>query len=238
MVSEVRGRRLNILAISAGLVLGVTVVAAGVILPVLLLLRTQDAELHRWSEIGQAVTPVGVLFSGVAFIAIALTLLLQNRELRNQRDELAIAREEQMRSSEIALRELHTGLIRMAIDDPELRQVWPEMAPGLVVSKKDHYCNLILNLQKVAYETHTIELGELRGALRYLMASSDMYSFWAKARSARLAITGGDDAEDFFTAEVDGAFSAASPPRAHSPFRLLRSALLQRLARRPPRRAR
>ncbi|MFC6081515.1 DUF6082 family protein [Sphaerisporangium aureirubrum] len=218
-----RRRWLNVLLINLALLLGVTVVAAGVVLPVSYLLHIDAAELHRWSEIGQAVTPVGIFFSGIAFIAIAVTLFLQSRDLRNQREELAIAREEQIRSGEIALRELHTDLIRMAIDDPELRQVWPEITVGVDITKKDHYCNLILNLQKVAYETHTIELAELRGALRYLMASRDMYSFWAKARTARVAVTSGDEAEDFFTAEVDSAFSAASPPQPRTlrPHRLL-----------------
>ncbi|MCT9931569.1 DUF6082 family protein [Planotetraspora sp. A-T 1434] len=172
--------------------------------------------------------PSRCLLSGIAFVAIALTLFLQGRELRNQREELTIAREEQLRSSEIALRELHTDLIRMAIDDPELRQVWPEMAPGVTGTKKDHYCNLILNLQKVAYETHTIELAELRGALSYLMASPDMYSFWRKARAARVAVTGGDGAEDFFTAEVDKAFSSAPPLKAKGLHRLLSDAFARR----------
>jgi hypothetical protein len=173
-----------------------------------------DATLSRWSQIGQALEPVGVFFSGVAFIGIALTLFLQSRELQNQRVELAITREEQQRNSEVALRQLHTDLIKMAISDRELREVWPPIAPGIAETKKDHYCNLILNLQKVAYEAHTIELAELRGALRYLMASRDMYRFWTKARSARGAITTGDEAEDFFTAEVDKAFADATPPRA------------------------
>ncbi len=83
-------------------------------------------------------------------------------------------------------------------------------------TKKDRYCNLILNLQKVAYEAHTVELAELRGALRYLMASRDMYRFWAKTRAARGAITSGDEAEDFFTVEVDMAFANATPPRPRS----------------------
>ncbi|MEV7808597.1 DUF6082 family protein [Microbispora sp. NPDC088329] len=159
------------------LLLSVAVVAVSILLPVLLLVRLDDEELDRWSQIGQALTPIGIFFSGIAFVVIALTFVLQGRELRNQREELSIAREEQVRSSEIALRELHTALIRMAIDDPELRQVWPEMVPGVPGTKKDLYCNLILNLQKVAYETHTIELAELRGALEFLMASPDMYAF-------------------------------------------------------------
>jgi hypothetical protein len=104
----------------------------------------------------------------------------------------------------------------MAITDRELRQVWPPISPGVAETKKDHYCNLILNRQKVAYEAHTIELAELRGALQHLMTSRDMYLFWKKARAARGAITSGDEAEDFFTAEVDLAFGSTTPPSRRS----------------------
>lgn len=200
-------------AIGAALVAGLSLVAAGVVVPVVLLLRVDDRTLSRWSQIGQALEPVGVFFSGVAFVGIAVTLFLQGRELQNQREELTITREEQQRNSEIALRQLHTDLIKMAISDRELREVWPPIAPGVAETKKDHYCNLILNLQKVAYEAHTIELAELRGALKNLMSSPDMYAFWRKARAARGAVTGGDEAEDFFTAEVDRAFAAVDPTK-------------------------
>jgi hypothetical protein len=98
--------------------------------------------------------------------------------------------------------------------------VWPQIGPGVEETRKDHYCNLILNLQKVAYETNTIELAELRGALTYLMASADMRAFWSKARAARAAVTDADAAEDFFTREVDHAFVAAAPSASEMPTRL------------------
>lgn len=180
-ISQIRRQWVRVPGVCIVLLLSLAFVTASILLSVLLLMRMGDRELDRWSQIGQALTPVGIFFSGIAFIVIALTFVLQGRELRNQREELSIAREEQMRSSEIALRELRTALIRMAIDDPELRQVWPEMVLGVPKTKKDLYCNLILNLQKVAYETRTIELDELRGALEFLMASPDMYSFWRKS---------------------------------------------------------
>jgi hypothetical protein len=113
-----------------------------------------------------------------------------------------MTRQEQARSSEVILRQLHTDVIKMAIEDPDLLVVWPQMLPGVSETKKDHYCNLILNLQKVAYEADTIELAELRGALNYLMTSHDVYLFWQKARTARIGVTGGDEAEDFFTSET------------------------------------
>jgi hypothetical protein len=140
------------------------VVAASLAVPTLLLLHTDDRTLNRWSQIGQALSPVGVFFSGIAFIGITLTLFLQRSELHNQREELGIAREEQQRSSEIALRQLHTDLIKMA---------------------------------------------------------------WEKARSARMNVTSGDEAKDLFTAEIDRAFAAASPPRPQSLIRLLRHAIGQ-----------
>lgn len=225
-----RGPRPAVIAIA--LAVGFTLISASVAVPVVLLLFVDDAALARWSQIGQALEPVGVFFSGVAFIGIALTLFLQSRELQNQREELAITREEQQRTSEVALRQLHTDLIKMAIHDPELREVWPPIAPGIAETKKDHYCNLILNLQKVAYEAHTIELAELRGALRYLMASRDVHDFWTKARAARGAITTGDEAEDFFTAEVDRAFISVTPPRPKGLIHTLNSAVSRRRGRR------
>ncbi|MBB4778840.1 hypothetical protein F4557_007258 [Actinomadura catellatispora] len=125
-----------------------------------------------------------------------------------------MAQEEQARSSEVAMRELHTDLIKMAIEDSELRSVWPAPAPapGEHTTRKDHYCNLILNLQKVAYETRTIELPELRSALRFLMTSPDMRAFWSRSRPSRVSITDGDDTEDTFTAEVDAAYTDTIAP--------------------------
>lgn len=209
-------RRLRVILISASVLAGAISIAASVAVPIILLLRLDDRQLNRWSEIGQALSPVGIFFSGIGFLAVAFTLLTQRRELQNQHDELSIALEEQSRASEVAMRRLHTDLIKMAIDDPELLTVWPDIAPGNMSSKKDHYCNLILNLQKLAYEARTIELAELRGALGYLMTSRDMYLFWSKVRSARLQVTSGDKGEDLFTAEVDRAFDAASPPPPRS----------------------
>ncbi len=199
-------------AVGMAVVLGVAAVAASLVLPVVLLLRVDDRTLDRWSKIGEAVSAVGVFFSGAAFIGIALTFFLQRRDLQNQRSQLNVALEDQRRSSEVSLRQIHTDIVKMAIDDGELLGVWPEMGPGIKETRKDHYCNLVLNLQKVAYETRTIELEELRGALRHLMTSSDIHSFWARVREARGAVTGGDEGEDFFTAEVDAAFAETRPP--------------------------
>ena len=197
---------------SLAIIAGLLIVVLCIVVPVLLLLRLDDDELARWSDIGQAISPIAVFFSGVAFLGITAALLMQGRELRNQCEELMIAQEEQARGSELALRELHTDLIKMAIEDSELRSVWPAPSPGEQTTRKDHYCNLILNLQKVAYETRTIELPELRNALRFLMTSPDMRAFWTRSRQSRVTITEGDGPEDTFTAEVDAAYTDTIAP--------------------------
>jgi hypothetical protein len=232
----VRRRWLQAVLISMSLLAGTAFVAASLIVPAVLLLHVDDRTLNRWSAIGQALSPIGVFFSGIAFISIAVTLFIQRRELQNQREELGMTRQEQARSSEVTLRQLHTDVIKMAIEDPELLAVWPHMLPGVAETKKDHYCNLILNLQKVAYEAETIELAELRGALGYLMTSHDMYRFWQKARTARIGVTGGDEAEDFFTSEVDQAFAGADPPQARSLASIVKGAAGQWAAERRARR--
>lgn len=79
--------------IGACLVIGIAAIVASLVVPVLLLLRLNDAQLDRWSEIGQALSPVGIFFSGTAFIGVAVALLIQQRELQNQHDEISIARD-------------------------------------------------------------------------------------------------------------------------------------------------
>ncbi|MFL6075814.1 MAG: DUF6082 family protein [Mycobacteriales bacterium] len=199
--------------ISSAYIAGSLAIIASTVVPTVALVEADRAALNRWALIGQALAPVSVLYSGLALFTIVVTILLQRRDLQNQREELALALDEQRRSSEIALRALHVDLIKMALDDDELAEVWPPLAAGERETRKDHYCNLILNLQKTAFEASTIEEDELRGALDYLMRSPDMYAFWTRARSTRVRITEGDPGEDYFTALVDNAYEAATNPR-------------------------
>lgn len=197
---------------AASLLIGVLAAAAAVVVPAIYLYHVDDAILDRWARVGEAMSVIGVFFSAVAFLVIAGTLVIQQRELSHQREELQLVQDEQRRSSEVALRQLHMETVKLAISDPDLLPVWPGTSASARQQKRDHYCNLILNLQKIAYEAGTIELDELRGALRYLMRSPEMYSFWERTRAARLAVTQGDKDEDMFTAEVDQAFAATRPP--------------------------
>ncbi|MBB4778841.1 hypothetical protein [Actinomadura livida] len=54
---------------SLAIIAGLVIVVLCLLVPVLLLLRLDDDELARWSDIGQAVSPVTVFFSGTASLA-------------------------------------------------------------------------------------------------------------------------------------------------------------------------
>jgi DSBA-like thioredoxin domain len=103
------GRRRTLLIALISIV-GALLIVASTVVPLLILVRLDDKTLDRWSLIGQAVTPLSVLYSGLALFAIVFALLMQRRDLHNQREELAIALDEQRRSSEIALRAAGCGL--------------------------------------------------------------------------------------------------------------------------------
>jgi hypothetical protein len=59
------------------------------------------------------------------------------------------------------------------------------------------------------------------------MASRDIYRFWEKSRATRVTVTAGDEAEDYFTAEVDRAFAEASPSPPRSLLTTLGQAMSQ-----------
>lgn len=177
--------------VSAGAAVSIASIAG----PIIALLATGEATRRRWSLIGQAMTPISIFLSALAVIAIVFAFAMQPST-----------------RSEIALRALHVDLIKMALDDQELAEVWPPLGPDVPETRKDHYCNLILNLQKVAYKASTIDESELRGALAHLMRSPDMHAFWTKARNTRVDITGGDPDEEEFTALVDAAYRSVQPP--------------------------
>lgn len=80
------GRMRRALPMGLAIIARFLVVVLCTLVPVLLLFRLEEGELSCWSDIGQPISPVAVFFSGVAFLGIAVALLMQGRELRNQRE--------------------------------------------------------------------------------------------------------------------------------------------------------
>lgn len=204
-------------------VISAVIVTASIVLLVAFLYSAPADQQRIWSNVGQAIGGAASLFSGLALVGLVATLWLQNKQIALQNDQVQVALADQKRGNEVALRQMHMQIIEMAINDPELGRVWPDISPGDPESRIDHYCNLVLYLQKVAFDVGTIDLAELRGALTYLMQSDSIYSFWTRSRIARLDIVVGDEEEEFFHKEVERAYEASrveretSNPKRHTP---------------------
>ncbi|MEV0417352.1 hypothetical protein [Streptosporangium canum] len=66
-----RRQWLRTFAVFSAPTIGIALVTAGLAVPTVLLFRTDATTLDRWSKIGEALSPIGVFFSGIAFIGIA-----------------------------------------------------------------------------------------------------------------------------------------------------------------------
>jgi hypothetical protein len=182
----------------------VTVMAAGIIAAAGLG-GTGDAQTwSRWANVGEAFGILDTVLSGLAFVALIVTLWIQLNELRLQQSELRLQRDaiqrssdELRRSAEAGMRMLHFELMRMSIDDPALAEVWPRpdvSDPG--ERRQLFYANLIYQHLLLWMESQDYSDAQVRDAVRHLFSSPLMRRYWtvAAAERARLSATSADEA--------------------------------------------
>jgi hypothetical protein len=96
--------------------------------------------------------------------------------------------------AEADLRALHTNLMKMAMDDNDLAEVWPALRPGLRPRRNRQYlyANLIVQHAWLNIRIHEYTEAEMRNNLRYLFDSPVMREYWAAthAHRARLLVPG------------------------------------------------
>jgi hypothetical protein len=158
--------RLSVGSLAATLTLAATIILI-VFSPLALpILDDGQRDWQRLSLIGQSYGAISAVLAAAAVIAVALTLIVQQRQMREAR--------------RLAIRQFHTDLLAMAIDKPELLQAWgkapqPEDAePRLTV-----YTNLVLNYFILLHETGSANLEEIRLHLKFMSTSEWARSYWA-----------------------------------------------------------
>lgn len=120
-------------------------------------------------NIGQAYGFASAALAGVAFLAIAYSLLLQQQEVRASRFE--------------AHRQLQMELVRMAMDDPSLMEILAGNSKGMELNRQYFYLNLWFQFLRTGFiETGSVTEGELRGDIRHFMSSEAGMSYWQIAR--------------------------------------------------------
>ncbi|GAA4442369.1 DUF6082 family protein [Phytohabitans houttuyneae] len=150
-----------------------------------------------WGSIGESFGVLNTIFSGFACAALVVTFWMQFHELKGQRVELASQREslsltqaELHRSTEANLRRLHVDLQKIALDDPDLAEVWPIYGTDAPLKRRRQYiyANLILQHIRLQWSISVYSDDEVRGALRYVFRSPLMRDFWKTTARARNSV--------------------------------------------------
>ncbi|WP_203728276.1 DUF6082 family protein [Paractinoplanes durhamensis] len=155
-------------ALSAALIIGFIsmVVASPWLLSAVV---SRSADWHALSEVGQAYGGISAILSGLAFGAIAASLLLQWRQIRLTQTVMA--------------RERHFELTKLAVDDPRL--IFPAL-PGRSDEEKRRwmYLNLWVAHWAMLWETGAMTAPGARGNFRILFEDDMALEWWAERGSA------------------------------------------------------
>jgi hypothetical protein len=169
----------------------------------------------RMGPLGQIFESVNAVFSGLGFIALVITFRLQYDELRLQRQELESQRQamdktqvQLRRSAEVDIRACHMELMKMAMDDGDLAEVWPEFRAGLSVKlkKQFNYANLIVQYQRMMYDFGLFDETHVRSLFHYLFTSPTMRAYWEARMAPRQVAVVPDGSEWSFDQLIDLAY--------------------------------
>ena len=177
--------------------------------------------LVQMGTLGQIFESVNAAFSGLGFIALVVTfrvqyeeLRLQRRELKNQHTAMSESQQHLGRSAECDIRARHVELMRMAMDDEDLAEFWPEFQTGLPAKrmKQYNYANLVVQHQRMMYNLGAFTRGDVLKFFQYLFTSAIMRGYWEARMVARdVALETGSD-EWAFEQLIDVAYNETRPP--------------------------
>lgn len=133
--------------------------------------RSDDWERLSW--IGQTYGAASALLAVFALIGIAVSLVMQAREVRAAREQ--------------TLRAVHTDLLRMAMEDEVYRDAWgPFFAAGDPDHQRRHmYLNLIISNLQMRWDLRAISEQHLRSTTHVLFSGDAGRRFWAEGRELR-----------------------------------------------------
>ncbi|MFC1405903.1 MULTISPECIES: DUF6082 family protein [Streptacidiphilus] len=168
--------------------------------------------------VGQYFDAGSAVFSGLALLLVIGTTVMQRKELAMQRDALSKSHWELRRSAEADLRRLHMELIKMAIDDPALADVWGDYRPGIPPERKRQYlyANLIFSHMYLNHKLAVADDVEMLAHLRVITKSEIFREYWAETIGSRAPLSD-ESAERIFGRLVDQAIAEPWPDEAEGP---------------------
>ncbi len=171
------------------------------------------AGAQKLGTVGQFFDAGNAVFSGLALILVIGTTVMQRRELAMQRDALSKSHRELHRSAEADLRRLHMDLIKMAIDDPSLADVWGQYRADIAPERRRQYlyANLIFSHLFLQHSLKISTDDEMLGYLKDITKSPIFREYWNEAAPSRAPLLEGS-AEHSFGRLVDRAMSGQPDP--------------------------
>lgn len=151
----------------------------------ILIMRVGRADWSTLGEAGQAYGFASATLSGMAFMAVAYSFSVQQRESRAMRHE--------------AQRPMHMELLRMAIEDPDLLAAGaPElMDSGIDHARKHLYINLLVQFWRMNFVgTEVANPESVSGAARGLFRGDAGRRYWEYIRAHALERWGLDGPRD------------------------------------------
>jgi hypothetical protein len=201
--ADKRSKASRIAMWSVGLiVLTAVTLLAGVGVAATLGRRGNAADWSKWSNVGQTFGVLSSLISGLALAALVVTARVQFHEMRENRKELERQRlfltrnhSELERTAEANRGLLHLEILKLAIDDPALAEVWPAFEPGLTIEQNRQYlyANIIYQFQRTWMKVGGHSDEEVLDAMRYLFTSPIIRDFWRAAAYARSSLVPGTE---------------------------------------------
>ena len=134
----------------------------------------EDWSIHKASLFGDSFGMLNSFFTGGAFLLILWTIVLQQAELRLQRQEMS-------RMVATHTRELHMELLNYAFHDEELAEVWGSEIDNWKEFRQDMYINLILGSWCMHFSEGLSSKSATRQSLEWQMQESAQFRrFWAR----------------------------------------------------------
>lgn len=162
----------------------------------------EDWSINKASLFGDSFGVLNSFFTGGAFLLILWTIVLQQAELRLQRQEMS-----KMVSAH--LREIETDILGYAINDPDLAEVYG--GPGAIAKnhKQEAYVAMILTQWKYNYMQGEMTPENAKKSLLLKMEENPIFRrYWKKwAKGWRLSISQ-DKKHEEFVKLCDNAYEA------------------------------
>lgn len=160
------------------LLVGIVTVITFVAYAALLLIASwpiEDLSIRNASLFGDSFGVLNSFFTGGAFLLILWTMVLQQEELRLQRQEMS-------RMVAVHRRQAHMELINYSIHDEELAKVWASDISDWIEFRQNTYVNLIITQWYMGFCEDLLDRDLLETNLKQYMEKSDHFrNYWKRA---------------------------------------------------------